>query len=219
MLRNAMEVTQRGSRRDTRSPAKREAIIHAATELFLSGGYVGTTVDQVAARAGVAKQTVYEHFGCKERLFTEIVLQTIDEAGQPFFERIVELEETDDVEASLGEIARELMAVVEESRLLELRRLVIGEAARFPELGRVYYERGPGRTVEALAARFERLSERGLLRLGDVQLAAQQFNWLVLSIPVNRAMFNARAKFSDEELEDWAHEAVRIFVAAYGRRG
>ena len=56
-------------------------------------------------------------------------------------------------------------------QLMQLRRLVIGEADRFPELGRAFYERGAGRTVAALAAAFERLTERGLLRAPDPELA------------------------------------------------
>jgi TetR/AcrR family transcriptional regulator, mexJK operon transcriptional repressor len=203
------------SGRARQSPTKREAIIDAATERFLKGGYLGTSVDEIAERAGVAKQTVYEHFGGKEQLFTEIVLRTIDQVGQPFFERIVELEESADLSDSLGELARELIAIVNEPQLLELRRLVIGEVGRFPKLGRVYSERGPGRTIEALAARFERLSQRGVLRVADTQLAAQQFNWLVLSIPINRAMFDPTVRFSDEDLERCAQEAVRIFLSAY----
>ena len=73
-------------------------------------------------------------------------------------------------------------------RLLQLRRLVIGEAGRFPELGRIFYERGPGRTVAALADAFERLAERGVLELDDPLLAAAHFNWLIMSIPINQAM-------------------------------
>jgi AcrR family transcriptional regulator len=214
--------TGQGSRRGAvraRSARKREAILDAAADRFLKGGYLGTSVDEIAARAGVAKQTVYEHFGGKEELFTQVVLGTIDQVGQPFFERIVELEETDDVETSLLDLARALIGVVKEPRLLQLRRLVIAEVGRFPKLGRAYYERGPGRTIEALAARFERLGERGVLRFEDVQLAAQQFNWLVLSIPMNRAMFDAKLRFDDGELERYAEEAARAFLAAYKAGG
>ncbi|HEY8466987.1 MAG TPA: TetR/AcrR family transcriptional regulator [Solirubrobacterales bacterium] len=198
-----------------RSPAKREAILDAATDLFLRGGYLGTTVDQIAARAGVAKQTVYEHFGGKEALFNEIVLRTIDQVGRPFFELIADTEDGEDVESWLRDLARRLVRVVREPRLLELRRLVIAEVGRFPELGRVFAERGHGRTVEALQAKFERLREAGLLAVEDAGLAAQQFNWLVLSIPINRAMFDPRARFTEDELDRWADEAVRIFRAAY----
>ena len=126
------------------------------------------------------------------------------------------LEETSDLEASLLEIARALIAVAIEPRLLDLRRLVIGEVGRFPNLGRAYYDRGPGRTVEVLAEKFKELGDRTVLNLDDVELAAQQFNWLVLSIPINRAMFDPEARFSDAELRRYSREAVRTFLAAYG---
>jgi hypothetical protein len=93
-----------------------------------------------------------------------------------------------DVEADLRDLARRQLAAVMQPRLLQLRRLVIGEAGRFPELGRAFYERGPGRTVAALANTFERLDARGVLDLDDPLLAAHHFNWLIMSIPLNEAM-------------------------------
>jgi TetR/AcrR family transcriptional repressor of mexJK operon len=75
-----------------------------------------------------------------------------------------------------------------EPRLLQLRRLVIGESDRFPQLSRLFYERGPGRTIDALATIFERLASRGVLELDNPRLAAAHFNWLVMSTPLNQAM-------------------------------
>jgi TetR/AcrR family transcriptional regulator, mexJK operon transcriptional repressor len=201
----------------SRSARKRREIVEAAITVFLRNGYVGTSMDEVAALAGVSKQTVYKQFGDKERLFTEIVLGTIDHVGEPFFGGIGALEDGDDLAAELRTVAGRLIGIVTDPRLLQLRRLVIGEAGRFPELGRTYYARGPGRSVATLAPRFQALAERGLLRIDDPQLAAQQFNWLVLSIPLNQAMFSADADFSRDELDHYADEAVRIFLAAYGR--
>ncbi len=57
-----------------RSARKRQAIMEAATALFLRDGYRNTSMDQVAADAAVSKQTVYKHFADKEQLFREIVL-------------------------------------------------------------------------------------------------------------------------------------------------
>jgi hypothetical protein len=71
-----------------------------------------------------------------------------------------------------------------------------------------------GDSAEALAAKFEALRERGRLAVADAGLAAQQFNWLVLSIPINRAMLNPRVRFTEAELDRWADEAVRVFRAA-----
>ena len=150
---------------EPRSTRKRKAILEAATTVFLRNGYLGTSMDEIAALAAVSKQTVYKQFADKERLFSEIVISTVNEAGEPTHEEVVNLRDSGDVEADLRDLARRLLARVMQPRLLQLRRVVIGEAGRFPELGRTFYELGPGRTVAALAVAFERLAERGVLEL------------------------------------------------------
>ena len=169
---------------------------------------------------GVSKQTVYKHFDDKERLFTEIVLGTIDQVGEPFYEAILLLQETDDLVGDLRELARRLVMIVMQPRLLQLRRLVIGEAARFPELGRAYFERGPGQTIDTLASGFEHLANRGLLRIDDASIAASRFLWLAVSIPLNEVMLCGEDdRFSESELESFADEGLRVFLAAYGTAG
>jgi TetR/AcrR family transcriptional repressor of mexJK operon len=101
-------------------------------------------------------------------------------------------------------------------RLLQLRRLVIGESGRFPELGRTYEQRGPERAISALTTAFERLDEKGVLRLDDPSLAAAHFNWLVLAIPLNHAMLSGENSAPGRiELQRHADAAVRVFLAAY----
>ena len=202
---------------ERRSSRKRVAILEAATTVFLRNGYLGTSMDEIAALAAVSKQTVYKHFADKERLFSEIVISTVNEVSDPNYEEVLNLKDSGDVQADLRDLARSQLGRVMAPRLLQLRRLVIGEVGRFPELGRVFYERGPGRTITALAAAFERLGERGALQLDDPSLAAAHFNWLVMSIPLNRAMLCG----DDEppapaELDRYADTGVRVFLAAYG---
>jgi hypothetical protein len=85
-------------------------------------------------------------------------------------------------------------------------------------LGRTFYAQGPGRTIAALATILERLAGRGVLQLDDPQLAAAHFNWLVMSIPLNQAMFLGEDQApASAELDRWADAGVRAFVAAYGR--
>jgi len=64
-------------REGTQSARKHKAIVDAATALFLSKGYQGTSVDEIAALAKVGKQTVYHHFADKQNLFSEIILGNI----------------------------------------------------------------------------------------------------------------------------------------------
>jgi TetR/AcrR family transcriptional regulator, mexJK operon transcriptional repressor len=210
--------TPGASEAEPRSSRKRRAILDAATTLFLRGGYQGTSMDEVAALAGVSKQTIYKAFSDKERLFSEIVVSAVAAAADPVHAEVLELEDTGDIEADLRAFARRLLARVMQPQLLLLRRLVIGEAGRFPELGRTFYEQGPGRTITALATVFERLAARGALQLDDPPLAAAHFNWLVMSIPLNQVMFLGEDEPpAAAELNRYADAGVQTFLAAYGR--
>ncbi len=204
---------------ERRSTRKRAAILEAATSVFLCNGYLGTSMDEIAALAGVSKQTVYKHFADKERLFNEIVISTVDTVSDPVRDEVLNVRESGDVEADLRDLARRQLAMVMQPTLMQLRRLVIAEAGRFPELGRTFYERGPDRTIAALAAAFERLADRGVLKLDDPQLAATHFNWLIMSDPVNRAMLLGEAESPTRaDLDRYADAGVRVFLAAYGSR-
>jgi AcrR family transcriptional regulator len=197
---------------DTRSARKHAAILEAATTLFLRNGYRGTSMDEIAAAARVSKQTVYKHFADKESLFTEIVVSTVEEIAEPVHREVLALQAGGDLHA----LARRLLRKVMQPRILQLRRLVIGEAARFPELGRTFYEQGPGRAIAALATVFERLAADGVLQVGDPQLAAAHFNWLVMSIPLNRAMLLGEDEPPPaDELDRIADAGVLAFLAAY----
>lgn len=81
------------------------------------------------------------------------------------------------------------------------------------------YDRGPGRTFTTLTAVFERLAERGVLRVDDPRLAAQQFNWMIVADPLNRAMLLGRDRPPTRaELTRRADAGVEVFLAAYGAR-
>lgn len=192
-------------------------IREAATTLFLRSGYVGTSMEEVATLAGVSKQTVYTHFADKERLFTDLILGAADRADD-FLQHVrAVLEDTDDLEKDLRQVARRYLAAVLRPELLQLRRLVIGESGRFPELARTYYERAPERTLATLASCFQRLAERGLMRPEEPGLAARQFAFLVLGAPLDRAMFCGDGELPPAELERQADAAVGAFLAAHGR--
>jgi TetR/AcrR family transcriptional regulator, mexJK operon transcriptional repressor len=205
---------------EPRSVRKRKAIIEAATTVFLRNGYLGASMDEIAALAGVSKQTVYKHFADKERLFIEIVTSTVDEISDPVHDEVVGLKDSGDLRADLRDLARRLLERVIEPRLLQLRRLVIGESGRFPELGRTFYQRGLGRTIDDLTVAFEQLAARGELDLDDdPRLAASQFSWLIMSAPINRAMLLGNDEaLPPAEIEQLAATAVRTFLAAYQRR-
>lgn len=203
-----------------RSERKRQAILDAATEIFLRHGYLGASMDEVAAQAEVSKQTVYKQFESKEALFVEIVSGMTGAAGDKVQREIAKLGEQDDPEKELLAYAERQLTVVLTPRLMQLRRLVIGEANRFPALGRALYDGGPGRAIAGLAMAFARWTERGLLEIEDPVAAASHFNWLVMGEPVNNAMLLGDESIpKPAALRRHAVDSVRVFLAAYGRPG
>jgi TetR/AcrR family transcriptional repressor of mexJK operon len=192
-------------------------IREAATVLFLRSGYLGTSMEEIATLAGVSKQTVYTHFADKERLFSDLILGSTERVDEFLRDVVESLQDPADMETELRQLASRYLAWVMRSELLQLRRLVIGESGHFPELTRTYYERGPERTLATLGSCFQRLADRGRLRLDDQMLAARHFAFLVLGGPLDRAMFcGDDAGLGPDELDRQAAAAVRVFLAAYG---
>jgi TetR/AcrR family transcriptional repressor of mexJK operon len=176
-------------------------------------------MDEIAALAGVSKQTVYVHFRDKERLFRDIILGTTKRVEGLVRLIASTLSETQDLEHDLGQLARRFVGEIMEPQVLRLRRLVIATADRFPEIGRIWFEQGFERALASMATCFKRLQDRGLMQPDDPLLAANHFVGMLLWIPVNKAMYTGDYNFSTKtELERDADATVRIFLRAYGAR-
>jgi TetR/AcrR family transcriptional repressor of mexJK operon len=201
--------------RSPRADRKRRTILDAARELFLVQGYLGVNMDSVAAGAAVSKQTVYMHFGSKEALFVEVVTDMTREAGDRVHAHNAGGASAGPA-ALLTAFAVEQLATVLRPDVLRLRRLVIGESTRFPDLGRALHEAGPKRAIERIERMLDDLRSEGLVDFDDVVTASSTFNWLVMGGPLNDAML-----LGDEAVPDaaaqrrHAEHAVRVFLAAH----
>lgn len=197
------------------SIAKRERILEAAEARFLEVGFDAVTMADIAERADVAKQTLYAHFGSKEALFVDLV--TGITTGTSALVQPVDVPDDADAAAVLeAHLSRQLDAVLQ-PRVLAVRRLVIGEVARFPTLAEALWHHGPRLGIERIGALLALLAERGALRVADTQAAATQLNWLVMGEAVNAAMLRGDAAVpSARERSAIVRDAVRVFLAAYG---
>ena len=195
----------------TRSERKRQAILEAAQAAFLVHGYDRTTMDDVAARAAVSKQTVYKHFSDKQSLFTAVITGEIEETEALTTDLVSGLGASDDLERDLLRFARRHVEEVLQPHIVQLRRIVIAESERFPDLARTWYSRGPEQAHAALAEQLSQLATRGLLAVPDPLAAAETLNWLILAAPLTRATFN----LPTPNLKAHTTESIRIFLTAH----
>jgi TetR/AcrR family transcriptional repressor of mexJK operon len=214
-----MEVKETAARRPRRAGrlASKGAIREAAAALFLEKGYQGTSMDDVAAAAQISKQTIYTHFANKEELFADLVLGNAERVEEFVGNMAGTVNGAADLEQGIRQLARRYIRLVARPEVLRLRRLVLGEVGRFPDLARTYYDRVPGRVLVGLTALFAELAEQARLHLDDPAVAAQHFAWLTLGVPLDRGMFYPIEETAgDGDLDRMADAATRVFLAAYG---
>jgi TetR/AcrR family transcriptional repressor of mexJK operon len=192
-----------------------DAIVAAATTEFLDRGFDRTTMDEIAMAATVSKQTVYAHFASKEALFLAVI-STATGAGTDRVQSGVDFGATViDPERTLLDFAQRQLRVVADPRLLKLRRLVVAEAPRFPELGRALHAAGPARAISALQRLFTRFRDEGLLAITDPAGDAALFNWLLMGEPLNNALLFGDDSYPGEAaIKAHASKVVQLFVAA-----
>lgn len=195
---------------------KRRAILAAAASVFARDGYDRAGVDAIAAAAGVAKPTVYNHFGDKQTLFREAVAADADRARAEHLATLDRLRDpTDDVRAALEDAGFHLLACWCAERSRALRRLLAAEAGRFPDLVDVVRGRAADPVTEALADRLARLSLTGRLGPLDPTAAAEHFLALLTGPAEGRARLGTRT-LPDAELCEMTRSAVEVFLRAYG---
>lgn len=197
---------------------KYRAVLDAATAIFCATGIRGASIDAIAARAGVSRQTVYNQMGDKEALFSAVVKDLADKASAKLFEVLAAFPESPaSIEAALVDFAEGLVTNwVCDPDCAALRRLMDNEGQRHPELFLPWKQHGPGRTWPVIAARFSALVRQGVLDIDDVELAARQFMTLVHGDLTNFERLGERP--TQAEMHVSAVQAVRFFLRAYGVR-
>ena len=214
-----MEVTDPPEQSERSLDRRHREIREAAIGAFLASGYDGTTMEEIAVRAGVSKQTVYKHFTDKQHLFADIVLSTTDDMSDLIGIVADKLPSTTDLAKDLTSLAETFLVALMQPRVLRLRRLVITSADRFPEISSAWYEKGFERVLAALATSFRALADRELLAIDDATAAAEHFVGMLFWIPVNKAMFTGDDDYATtHDLVPVARMAADTFLMAYATR-
>lgn len=186
---------------------KEELIIKAATGLFLEKGFGGVSMEEIARKAGVAKQTLYSYFNGKEALFKAIVRRRCEAV----FDALPEGSGNhSDMKSYLATLGNRVMDILFTEETIELYRLVVAETPRFPELGHMYYETGPKAAVDMLAAYFQRCG----VKKGDSRAWAEQFFGMLTGSLLNRALLDVKLTLSRAERQKTAERTAAFFLLA-----
>jgi TetR/AcrR family transcriptional repressor of mexJK operon len=194
---------------------KRQAILDAAFAVFARQGYDQAGTREVAAEAGVAKPTMYNHFTDKGDLFLQCVEAAADTVREDCLAVIDCLRDPgEDLATTLREAARDLLRICCDDRSTALRRLAYAQLARFPDLVDVVYRNTSVRITEALSDRVALLCLSGHLRPCDPHLAAEQFLAMLVGPTEARSRLGSR-KVPEAEARNVADAAADTFLRAF----
>ncbi|KAA5846907.1 TetR/AcrR family transcriptional regulator [Pseudomonas chlororaphis] len=192
--------------------AKRQAILEAAKTLFLSNGYANTSMDAVAAEAGVSKLTVYSHFNDKETLFSSAVMAKCEEQLPTL---IFELPAGMPIESVLLNIARGFHLLINSEESLNLHRLMLALGSQDPKLSQIFFEAGPLRMLQGMERLLARIDQSGALSIDKPRNAAEHFFCLLKGTANFRLLYGCGEPLSDEDAEEHVREVVGLFMRAY----
>lgn len=208
--------TKPGTPGRPKDPSKGAAILEAARRLFVELGYEGTSMDQVAAEAGVSKLTVYSHFGDKERLFAEAV-RAHCEQGMPT--HLFDADPSMPLRERLTVIGRAFFAMVMTPQAIAGHRVLCTPQVANSQLANLFWEAGPQRVQDAFTALLERRIATGELEIDEPDRASAQFFTLLKGDPHAQAVFGYCCSGRDEHAPDAHIDAVvDLFLRAYAKR-
>ncbi|MCY1268421.1 pyrimidine utilization regulatory protein R [compost metagenome] len=195
-----------------KDPAKRKAILEAAKNLFLSNGYDGSSMDAIAAEAGVSKLTVYSHFTDKETLFSAAVKAKCEEQLP---ELLFELPPDASIESVLLNIGRSFHQLINSRESLELHRVMVAMANQDAKLSRMFYEAGPQQILKEMTGLLAQANQAGKLRIENAQNAAEHFFCLIKGGHNFRLLIGCGTAPEGEDAEQHVREVVELFTRAY----
>jgi len=194
--------------------AKREAILDVASRRFMEDGYAATSIEQIAADAGVSKVTIYSHFGDKRGLFTVAVERECEKIRTAFT--------LDDMPAGsirerLQAIGEAIAAFLSRPEMIRFDRRIAAETEHDPAIGQAFLKAGPWRMKSAFSAFLAHATSAGELCISDPDLAAEQF------AAMTKGMGDLEQRFGSPRDAETDHRriagAVDVFLAAYAPDG
>ncbi|NYZ17369.1 TetR/AcrR family transcriptional regulator [Azospirillum sp. RWY-5-1] len=197
-----------------RDDRKADQILEAAKAVFLEHGYAGTSMDLVAQSARVSKTTLYARFPSKEALFAATIHAECERRGMQF-----RAEDFDDltVEDALCRIGRRFVDLIWSPEAVRVYQLVVGDAARFPEIARIFFEHGPTKGRAAVVTYLQRAHDHGRLRVPDPLFAARELLSMLQGGPWFELTLGVGTAPPPDERDRFVQRVVRLFLGGVER--
>ena len=190
---------------------RRLGFVTAAGALFVEQGYGAVTMEAIALRAGASKATLYGYFPSKEALFEAFV----HEAGRDGLEQLEAAKQYGEVPEILHRLGIAYLDLVTRREVIEVNRLIMGEAGRHPQLSRIFYENGPRQTLIAICETIELLMNRGALRRTDIRQAGLYFKVLCEAGLVERQLWGLDQAPDPAIRRAAVEDATRVYLSAF----
>ncbi len=188
-------------------------ILDGARQIFLADGFDGASMNDIARAAGVSKGTLYVYFPSKVGLFEALIRHDRNLQAEQLFQ--FRPEDDADLADVLKRIGFGLMRQMCKSDHLAHVRMVIGVAAKYPQIGKAFYEAGPKSGARRLGEYLARQAVAGRLAPMEAELAADQFIQLCQAGYYKEALFCVAAPENDQALSQAVDAAVDAFLRAY----
>lgn len=200
------------SRREMRRRDRRDAILAVAQSSFLENGYAATTMSSIAATLGGSKGTLWRYFPSKEALFAAV----LERATKAYHDDLAHLlEPGNELASTLRSFTSGFLKRVLTADSLAMFRLVVAEAARFPEMGAIFYELAPKYARRLLSQFLEAAMKDGQLRKADPEVAARTLAMLAVSGCHQQVLLGQIETATPEQIEADVAFAVDLFLRAY----
>jgi TetR/AcrR family transcriptional regulator, mexJK operon transcriptional repressor len=191
---------------DRRHAARTEEIVTAATEVFFEKGYGRTSMDDIIAKVGGSKRTLYSHFPGKDALFVAIVRKISGQALSGFRPQL-----EGDFETTLREMGLHYLEILLKPETISLFRAMVSEAPHFPHLAKTFFENGPHRISSHFSEFFKAHNAKGIFRISNPDLAARQFLGMMRGDLHLGAVLTAR-KPTKRELTQTIDDAINTLM-------
>lgn len=195
----------------SKNETKRKQILESATQLFTEQGYAATSMDIIASKAEVSKQTVYSHFGSKDELFSAAIEQKCESA------QVLDLTLLDltDLPKTLLLLAQRFVEMITSKEACAIHKICAFESKSYPQVSELFYQAGPLRIINELEQLMKILNDKGLLKIDNPRIASIQYLNIMKGELWMQVEFNLKERTSQEALNEYLQASVALFIKGY----